>query len=160
MTDVLESEHDSKIAGHMGQDKTLELIRHHFVWPEMKEGVNDYVRSCLVCQRMKCLRHARYGLHHPLELAIAPWQSLSIDFTVDLPLSKGCAQIWVIVDRFTKIAHFIPLKDEAKKTPHLAPIFANEIWRHHGLPTDIVSNHDRLFTSDFWSKLCNYVGIS
>jgi transposase InsO family protein len=104
-------------------------------------------------------RHARYGLLHPLELAFAPWQSVSMDFIVELPLSKGCSQIWVIVDRFTKMAHFIPLKDDAKKAPDLAPIFAKEIWKFHGLPTDIVSDRDTRFTSEFWSELCKYLGI-
>jgi hypothetical protein len=83
-----------------------------------------------------------------------------MDFIVELPISNGCSSIWVIIDRFTKMAHFIPLKDDAKKAKDLAPVFAKEIWKHHGLPTDIISDRDRRFTSEFWAELCKYLGIS
>jgi hypothetical protein len=68
-----------------------------------------------------------------------------MDFIVDLPKSNGHTQIWVIVDRFTKMAHLIPLKDDAKWSKDLAKIFVSNIWHLHGLPTDIVSDRDRRF---------------
>jgi len=80
------------------------------------------------------------GLLHPLELPYALWQSIAMDFITDLPISDGCDQLWVIVDRFTKMVHFLPLPKEGKTASDLAKIFAREIWRHHGLPSDIVSD--------------------
>ena len=65
---VLESEHDTKVAGHMGQDKTIEIIRRNFWWPRMNERIIDYVRSCAECQKNKSARHAPYRLSSPLEL--------------------------------------------------------------------------------------------
>jgi hypothetical protein len=70
---VLESEHDSKIVGHFGQDKTIELIRRNFWWPKMDETIIDYIQSCVECQKNKTACHLKYGLLQPLELPYAPW---------------------------------------------------------------------------------------
>jgi len=63
-----------------------------------------------------------------------------MDFITELPLSEGCDQLWVVIDRFTKMAHFLPLGKEKKTVADLAVIFAREVWKHHGLPIDIVSD--------------------
>jgi hypothetical protein len=156
---VLESEHNTKVAGHMGQDKTIELIRRNFWWPKMDEQIVDFVRSCAECQKDKAARHQPYGLLSPLELPYAPWQSIAMDFITDLPLSEECDQLWVVVDRFTKMAHFIPLLKESKTAGELARIFAREIWRLHGLPSDIVSDRDSRFTSGVWKEFLQLSGI-
>jgi len=137
---ILESEHDTKVAGHMRQDKTIELIRWNFWWPKMNERIIDFVRSCPECQHNKASRHQPYGLSSPLELPYAPWQSIAIDFITELPTSDDCDQLWVVIDRFTQMAHFLPLRKEGKTAAELAVIFAREIWKYHGLPTDIVSD--------------------
>jgi len=149
---ILESEHDTKVAGHMGQDKTIELIRRNFWWPKMNERIIDFVRSCPKCQQNKTARHQPYGLSSPLETPYAPWQSIAMDFITELPVSDGCDQLWVIIDRFTKMAHFLPLKKEKKSTADLAVVFAREIWKHHGLPADIISDRDSRFTSETWKE--------
>jgi hypothetical protein len=157
--EILESEHDTKVAGHMGQDKTVEIIKRNFYWPAMVADIEGYVRSCEICQRTKTPRHARFGLLHPLELAYSPWESISMDFITDLPPSNECTQVWVIVDRFSKMAHFIPLKDNEKKAEDLARIFVRNIWRLHGLPKSIVSDRDARFTAHFWAGMCDILGM-
>jgi transposase InsO family protein len=82
-----------------------------------------------------------------------------MDFITDLPLSDGCDQLWVIIERFTKMAHFLPLPKEGKTASDLAIIFAREIWRHHGLPSDIVSDRDSRFTSEVWKEFLRLSGI-
>ena len=82
----------------------------------------------------------------------APWQSIAMDFITELAVSGGCDQLWVIIDRFTKMAHFIPLEKERKTAADLAVIFAREIWKHHGLPADIVSDRYSRFTSEAWKE--------
>jgi len=154
---VMESEHDTKVAGHMGQDKTIELIRRNFWWPKMNERITDFVRSGPECQKNKASRHQPYGLSLPLELPYAPWQSIAMDFITDLPTSEGCDQLWVMIDRFTKMAHFLPLKE--KTAADLARTFAKEVWRFHGLPTDIVSDKDSRFTLETWKELLRLLGI-
>ena len=156
---LMESEHDTKVAGHMGQDKTIELIRRNFWWPRMNERIIDFVRSCPICQKNKAARHQPYGLSSPLELPHAPWQSIAMDFITELPTSEGCDQLWVVIDRFTKMAHFLPLRKERKTVADLAVIFAREVWRFHGLPTDIVSDQDSRFTSETWQELLKTLGI-
>jgi len=156
---IMESEHDTKVAGHMGQDETIELIRRNFWWPKMNERIVDFVRSCPDCQQNKVSRHHPYGLTSPLELPYAPWQSIAMDFITELPVSEGCDQLWVVIDRFTKMAHFLPLGKEGKTAADLAVIFAREIWRSHSLPTDIVSDRDSRFTSETWREFLRLLGI-
>jgi hypothetical protein len=72
-----------------------------------------------------------------------------MDFITDLPLSEGYDQLWMIINRYTKMAHFIPLKKKNKKPEDLGTIFAREIWRLHGIPADIISDRDSRFTSKF-----------
>ena len=136
----------------MGQDKTIELIRWNFWWPKMNERIIDFVQSCLECQQNKTSRHQPYGLSSPLELSYTPWQSIAMDFITELPLSEGYDQLWVIIDRFTKVAQFLPLKKEEKTSADLAVAFTQEIWKFHGLPTDIVSDQDSQFMSETWKE--------
>jgi len=156
---ILQEEHDSKVAGHMGQEKMIELVRRNFFWPQMDQWIEDYVRSCPECQKNKAARHALYGLLQPLELAYRPWDEVSMDFIVDLPISNGCSSIWVVVDGFTKMSHFIPLKDREKKAPDLVRIFLKAIWRHHGIPSTITSDRDTRFTSAIWKGIVDTFGI-
>jgi hypothetical protein len=100
-----------------------------------------------------------YGLLSPLELPYAPWISIAMDFITDLPLSEDCDQLWVIIDRFTKMAHFIPLKKDQKTVEYLVRISAGEIWRFHSIPTDIISDYDSCFTSTEWKQFLSILGV-
>jgi len=123
----------------------------------MKERIIDFVRSCPECQRNKASRHQPYGLSSQLELPYAPWQSIAMHFITDLPPSEGRDQLWVVIDRFTKMAHFIPLRE--KTASDLANIFTREVWRFHGLPTDIVSDWDSRFTLETWKEFLEILSI-
>jgi len=114
----------------------------------MNERIIHFVSSCPECQQYKASRHQPYGLSSPLELPYAPWQSIAMDFITELPTSEGCDQLWVIIDRFTKMAHFLPLRKDGKMAADLAITFEREVWKHHGLPTDIISDRDSRFTSE------------
>jgi len=141
----------------MDQDKTIELIQRNFWWPKMNERIIDFVRSCPECQQNKASRHQPYGLSSLLELPYAPWQSIAMDFITDLPLSDEYDQLWLIIDRFTKIVHFIPLQE--KTVADLAKTFAREIWKYHRLPADIVSDWDSRFTSETWKGFLGLLRI-
>jgi len=156
---ILESEYDTRVAGHMGQDKMIELIRRNFWWPKMNERIIDFVQSYPECQQNKTSRHQPYGLSSPLELPSTPWQSIAMDIIMELPLLEGYEQLWVIIDGFTKMVHFVPLKKEGKTAADLAVIFAREVWKYHGLPTDIVSDWDLWFTSETWKEFFQRSGI-
>jgi len=125
----------------------------------MNERIIDFVRSCPDCQQNKAFHHQPYGLSSPLELPYAPWQSIATDFITELPISDDCDQLWIIIDRFTKMAHFLPLRKEGKTVADLAVIFTREVWNYHGLTTDIVSDRDSRFTSETWKEFLRLSGI-
>ena len=124
----------------------------------MEEIVKDYVWACHTCQRDKPSSHHRYGQLEPLKVPYRPWSSISMDWIIDLPESNGYIQIWVIVDRFTKMAHLIPLPKKVS-AKDIAKIFLRETWKIHGLPTDIVSDRDTKIPSHFWQVLMDLLGI-
>jgi hypothetical protein len=108
-TSVLESEHDSKVAGYSGLDTMKELIRRNFWLPKMNDDIIQYVQSCPDCQKNKVANHISYGLLQSLELVDSPWKSIAIDFITNLPWSEGCHEIRVMFHRFTIMEHFIRL---------------------------------------------------
>src|SRR5437588_7178951 len=110
--------------------------------------VEEYVRSCDSCQWNKVTPYKKYGLIDPLDIPKCLWEDISMDFIVGLPESGGQTEIWVIVDRFSKMAHFMPLSTD---TPikEIANIFLREVWPLHGLPRSIVSDRDSHFQSHF-----------
>ena len=109
LTEIAKGCYDSKVAGHFGQEKTIELVTRNFYWEKLADWINDYVRSSDECQHNKSPSHAKYGLLQPLEVPYEAWTSISTNFIIQLPESQGCTQMMVLVDRFTKMAHFIGL---------------------------------------------------
>ena len=82
-----------------------------------------------------------------------------MDFITQLPKSDGCSTVWVIVDRFTKMAHFVPIKEGQKTAEGCAKLFLENIWKLHGLPSSIISDRDPVFTSKFWAELMGRLDI-
>jgi len=123
---IMESEHGTKVAGHMSQGKTIELIRRNFWWLKLNKRIIDFVRSCPECQQKKAPRHQPYGLSSPLQLSYAPWQSIAMDFITELAESEVCDQLWIVIDRFTKMAYFLPLRKDRKTAADLVVIFARD----------------------------------
>ena len=157
-TKVMEIHHDSISAGHFGIKKTTELISRNFWWPKLITDVTSFIRSCDICCRNKISRHKPYGLLSPLSTPNKPWSNISMDFIVDLPKSRDLTCIMVVVDRLTKMAHFIPFR--CLPTASIAAdAFLTYIFRLHGLPESIISDRGSQFTSAFWSRLCSLYDI-
>ncbi len=116
------------------------------------------MKTCLTCQQNWTLNKKQAGLLQPLPIPEGPWESVSMDFMVNLPPSRGFDAIMVVVDRFSKMAHFIPTKDEAT-TQEIRRLFFTHVFKHHGLPKDIVSDRDPKFTSKFWRVLWKRMGL-
>jgi len=129
-----------------------------FDWKGLTEWINDYIRSCDEYQHNKSPRHARWGLLQPLETPYTAWNSISTYLITKLPQSQGYTQILVVVDRFTKMAHFICLSINAT-AKDVANVFLREVWKLHGLLTEIISDMDAKFLQEFWESLCKLLGI-
>src|SRR6185369_5880142 len=152
-TKILHEHHDNTISGHLGTDKTYDNVARHFYWPKMVKDVKRYIRSCDICQRNKPTNQMPAGLLQPLELPTKRWERISMDFIVQLPVTRqGNDAIVVFADYLTKRAIFQPMHTTAT-APEVAKIFFNTVFRNHELPCTIVSNSDAKFTSHFWRSL-------
>ena len=149
---VLQARHDSVLAGHFGIDKTFELVSRDYWWPKLRSSVKQFVRSCDVCQRSKKPRHKPYGELCPLPVPPRNWSSVSLDFITELPVSEGMTCVLVVVDRLSKMAHFIELPG-LPSAEDTAFVFFRRVVRLHGLPDDLVSDRGPQFSSQFWKRL-------
>ncbi len=149
---VLETCHDSPLAGHFGISKTMKLITRTYWWPQIRKDVRNFIRSCDTCCRSKIPCHLPYGKLQTLPIPKAPWQSISMDFIINLPPSSGYDAILVVVDRFTKMAHFLPDRKDFT-SEDTAQLLLQEVFRHHGLPQQIISDRGPQFIAKFWKRL-------
>ena len=144
--------------GHFGMGKTAELVTRNYWWPGIVSDVRDYVRGCPECQQNKNLTHKMHGRIKPIKLPSRRWDNVSMDFITDLPKTKrGFNAILVVVDMFSKRAHFIPTTTTLK-AKGCAELFVKEVYKHHGMPKKIVSDRDKLFTSNFWQTVFRSLG--
>jgi hypothetical protein len=100
--------HDTRVAGHPGRWKTLELVSRNYWWPQMSRYIGKYTSTCDLCMRTKTQRCPPVGELHPLPVSDTPWDTVSVDFIVELPESAGHDAVMVVVDSVTKTAHFVP----------------------------------------------------
>src|SRR5260221_1527411 len=144
--------HDHPTAGHFRETKTMELVCHKFHWPSLRCMVKDYIRSCTSCACTKVPCHKPYGLLKQLPIPAQPWESISMDFIEQLPVSEEFTVILVIVDRLTKQSLFIPTHDMAD-APQLAQMFLTHVFSKHGTLGHVTSNHGTEFMSHFFHSL-------
>jgi hypothetical protein len=155
---LMREAHDAKYSGHLGFKKTYDLLHRHYWWPGMRKDVQNYVQTCESCQRNKSNTHAPAGPLQPLPVPDRRWASVSMDLITDLPPTpRDHDSVLVVVDRLSKMAHFVPCK-KTLSSQELAVIFAREVIRLHGFPTSIVTDRDVRFTSMFWRDLCKCFG--
>jgi len=149
---ILQALHSSGIGGHSGISATYHRIKQLFAWPTMKEIIQDFVKSCSVCQQAK-VEHVKVpSLLQPLPVPDEAWSVISLDFIEGLPISIRYNCILVVIDKFTKYDHFIPLSHPFTAL-QVAQAFLTNIYKLHGLPTTIISDRDRIFTSAVWQEL-------
>jgi hypothetical protein len=154
---LLQEAHGGGLMGHFGVKKTEAILSNHFFWPKMRQDVERFIARCSTCQRAKSWLEL-HGLYTPLPVPHSPWLDISMDFILGLPrTNKMSDSVFVVVDRFLKMTHFIPchMSDDAI---HVADLFFYEIVHLHSIPNTIVSDRDAKFLSHFWKTLWNKLG--
>ncbi|GKA76421.1 putative reverse transcriptase domain-containing protein [Tanacetum coccineum] len=155
---IMDEAHTSRYSVHPGADKMYYDLRDLYWWPGMKRDIAEYVSRCLTCSKIKAEHQKPSGFLQQPEIPEWKWEKLTMDFITKLPKSSsGYDTIWVIVDRLTKSAHFLPIREDYK-TEKLAKIYVNEIVARHGVPVSIISDRDGRFTSHLWQALQEALG--
>ena len=156
---VLQQCHDALSSAHFGVTKTLKQIEQRFWWITWRKDTQAYIANCLLCARNKPLQRKPFGELQPLQTPKGPWQSISMDFITNLPLtSQGNDCILTLVDRFTKMCHFVPTTTACTST-QAAQLCVQHILRLHGVPTSFVVDRDPVWRSNFWHTWCSLLGI-
>jgi hypothetical protein len=143
---------------HEGVERTLHRLQHDFFLPDACTIVRDHVRACVVCQQNKVEQLRPGGLLQPLEVLLAVWADIAMDFIEGFPRINGKSIISTVVDRLSKFAHFIPPGHPYTATSVARAFFTN-IVHLHGLPSSIISDRDLVFTSKFWQELFALTGV-
>ena len=147
--EILDEAHSAPYAMHPGSSKMYQMLKSHFWWPKMKKEVAEFVSKCMTCQQIKSEHQAPVGKLHPLPIPEWKWENITMDFVTGLPQTQRKNDaIWVIVDRLTKLAHFLPIRWGCT-LDQLAKRYVDKIVRLHGVPLSIVSDRDPRFTSRF-----------
>jgi hypothetical protein len=154
---LLEEFYSTPQGGHSGFYKTYRRLAANVYWIGMKSSIQEFVRRCDICQRQKYMATSPGGLLQPLPVPNQVWEDISMDFITGLPKSRGYEAILVVVDRFSKYVHFVPLK-HPYTAKSMAEIFCKEIVKLHGIPLSIVSDRDPIFVSSFWKELFKLQG--
>jgi len=150
--------HDTKVAGHPRRWKTLELVSRNYWWPQMSRYIGQYVSTCDLCLRTKPIRQAPVGKLHPLRILDSQWDTLSVDFVVELPLFSRHDAVMTVVDSVSKRAHFIPTHTMVT-VEGAARLFLHQVWKLHGLPKYVVSDRGPQFVAHFTKELYQLLGI-
>ncbi|GJY34725.1 reverse transcriptase domain-containing protein [Tanacetum coccineum] len=157
---IMHESHKSKYSIHPGSDKMYQDLKLLYWWPNMKADIATYVSKCLTCAKVKAEHQKPSGLLQQPEIPIWKWERITMDFVSGLPRTPSrYDMIWVIVDRLTKSAHFLPMKktDTMEKPTKL---YLKEIVYRHGVPISIISDRDSHFTLRSWKLLQKALGMN
>ncbi|GKA88286.1 putative reverse transcriptase domain-containing protein [Tanacetum coccineum] len=157
---IMHESHKSKYSIHPGSDKMYQDLKLLYWWPNIKADIATYVSKCLTCAKVKAERQKPSGLLQQPEIPVWKWERITMDFVSGLTRKpSGYDTIWVIVDRLTKSAHFLPMK-KTDSMEKLTQLYLKEVVCRHGVPISIISDRDSHFTSRFWKSLQKALGTN
>ena len=143
---------------HPSVTKMYQDLLLQYYWSRMKRHIGDFVRRCLTCQRVKAEHQKPAGLLQPLAVAEWKWEHVMMDFVTHFPRTpQGHDAVWVIVDRLTKLVHFLAVL-MTFTFERFCWLYIREIVRLHGVPVSIVSDRDPRFTTHFWKSFQKAMG--
>jgi len=157
-TTVIQKAHESPMSGHPGKNTTFHMLRRDYHWDGMSQDVSRFVRNCH-CAGAHAQRRKRQGLLRPIPVADRYWTQISMDFMVDLPAATSTAPryLLVITDRLSKYVQLEAMT--SMEAAHCAATFKQTWWRFRGFPTSIITDRGSNWLGDFWTSLCEQVGI-
>ncbi len=156
---ILKEAHESPLTIHPGSTKMYQDLRQRFSWTRMKREIAQYIANCDICRRVKVEHQRPAGTLQPLAIPEWKWDKISMDFITGFPRTKrGNNAIFVVIDRLSKVAHFLPVH-ESITASQLADLYISQIVSLHGVPLEINSDRGSLFTSRFWESFQNAMGI-
>ncbi|GJV80695.1 putative reverse transcriptase domain-containing protein [Tanacetum coccineum] len=157
-TIIMDETHKTRYSVHPGADKMYHDLRDMYWWSGMKRDIAIYVSKCLTCSKVKAQHQRPSGLLQQPEIHEWKWDKITMDFITKLPRTKsGHDTIWVIVDRLTKSAYFLAIREDYS-IERLARLYIDEIIARRGVPVSIISDRDGCFTSRFWQTLQKALG--
>nr|GEV45052.1 putative reverse transcriptase domain-containing protein [Tanacetum cinerariifolium] len=155
---IMYESHKLKYSIHPGSDKMYQDLKQLYWWPNMKANIATYVSKYLTCSKFKEEHQKSFGLLVQPEISEWKWEKITMDFITKLSkTTNGYDTIWVIVDRLTKSAHFLPMR-ENDPIEKLMKLYMKEIVTRHGVPVSIIFDRDGRFTSLFWKALHKALG--
>ncbi|GKA38049.1 putative reverse transcriptase domain-containing protein [Tanacetum coccineum] len=155
---IMHESHKSKYSIHLGSDKMYQDLKKMYWWPNMKAEIATYVSKCLTYAKVKAECKKPSGLFVQPVIPVWKWENITLDFVTKLPNTSTCQDtIWEIVDRLTKSAQFLPIK-ETDSMEKLTRQYLKEVVSRHGVPVSIISDQDSRFTSHFWQSLNKALG--
>ena len=155
---IVNLHHDSQVTGHAGRWKTLELVSRNYWWPGMSRYIALYCKGCDRCNRTKTFPAKPVGKLVPTQIPKDIWEIISVDLITGLPESQGYNAIMVVVDRLSKLIHVLPTTDTVT-SEGIARLFRDFVWKHHGLPQQVISDRGPQFVSKFMKELNHLLGI-
>ncbi|GJY70008.1 reverse transcriptase domain-containing protein [Tanacetum coccineum] len=155
---IMHEFHKSKYSIYLGSKKMYQDMKKLYWWPNMKDDIATYVSKCLTCAKVKAEHQRPSGLLVQPAIPEWKWDNITMDFITNLPKSsQGFDTIWMIVDRLTKSAHFLPIR-ENDPLDKLARLYLNRIVARHGIPVSIICDRDGRFTLNFWKSFQKALG--
>ena len=156
---ILYESHNTVFTMHPKGNKMYQDMKQYYWLRGMKKDISEYVSKCLTCQQVKVEHQVPSGLLNPLQIPQWKWDKITMDFVSGFPLTQRKHDaIWVIKDKLTKSAHFLPVQLDYSMS-RLAELYVSEIVRFHGISLSIVSDRDPRFTSRFWKELQSAFGM-
>ncbi|GKD41379.1 putative reverse transcriptase domain-containing protein [Tanacetum coccineum] len=155
---IMHEPYKSKYLVHPGSDKMYQDLKKLYWWPNMKAEIATYVSKCLTCAKVKAECQKPSGLLVQPVIPVWKWENITMVFVTKLPkTSTGQDTIWVIVDRLTKSAYFLLMK-ETDSIEKLKRQYLKEVVSRHGVSVSIIFYRDSKFTSHFWKSLNEALG--
>nr|GEY16872.1 putative reverse transcriptase domain-containing protein [Tanacetum cinerariifolium] len=155
---IIHESHKSKYSIHLDSDKMYQDLKQLYWWPNIKVDIATYISKCLTCLKAKAEHQKPSGLLVQPEITQWKWDNITMDFVTKLPkTSSGYDTIWVIVDRLTKSAYFLPMKED-DSIDKLIKLYLKEVVTRHGIPISIISDREPRFASNFWRAFQKALG--